>query len=162
MKYLVQLHSLSGRPHPALLRIFSTQDSKKLFLYLKFLTCDHITNEKLSLTQPSTSPACSLCGTTPDSTEHVLVACQATSDVRSRLFPELMNTVFKVQPNSGILAYDIPPDVLSQFILDCASFNLPDSIRIPLHNPGISKIYRLSRDWCFAIHSERCRMLRQV
>ena len=163
MKYLnVQLHGLSGRPHPALLRILSTQDSKKLRLHLKFLTSDYITNEQLSLTKPNTSSACSLCTTTSDSTEHVLVACQATSHVRSRLFPELMNTVFQVQPNSRILAHDIPNDILSQFILDCTSFNLPDSIRIPVHNPDISKIYRISRDWCFAIHSERCRLLRQA
>ena len=67
MKYLnVQLYGLSGRPHPALLKVFSTQDSKKLRLHLKFLTSDYITDEKLSWTQPSTSTPCSLCGTAAD------------------------------------------------------------------------------------------------
>ena len=160
MIYLnVQLNGLSGRPHPALQHISTTQDSKKLRLHLKFLTCDYITNDRLSLTQPSISPICSLC-TSPDSIEHALVSCISTSGVRSRLFPELMNTVSKVQPTSGILAYNITPHLLTQFILDCTSPNLPDAIRIPMHNPDLPEIYRISRDWCFAIHSERLRLLR--
>ena len=38
MTYLnVQLHGLSGRPHPALQHVYNTQDVKKLRLHLKFL-----------------------------------------------------------------------------------------------------------------------------
>ena len=160
MKYLnVQLHGLSGRSHPVLHNILTTQDSKKLRLHLKFLTCDYIRYD---------SQACSLCNDAEDDisvcsdpTEHVLVRCRATSSVRQRLFPELMNTVSRVNPTSGILLYNVSPSILSQFILDCTSFNLPDSVRIPVHNHGLSDIYRISRDWCFAIHSERVRLLRQ-
>jgi hypothetical protein len=47
MQYLnVQLSSLSGRPHPVLHNISTTQDAKKLRLHLKFLTCDFLPNEK--------------------------------------------------------------------------------------------------------------------
>ena len=122
-------------------------------------TLSYITNDRLSLTQPIISPICSLC-TSPDSIEHALVSCISTSGVRSRLFPELMNTVSKVQPTSGILAYNVTPHLLTQFILDCTSPNLPDAIRVPMHNPDLPEIYRISRDWCFAIHSERLRLLR--
>ena len=160
MMYLnVQLCGLSCHPHPALQHIRTTQDSKKLRLHIKFLTCDYITNDRLSLTQPSVHPTCSLCDS-PDSIEHVLVSCLSTSSVRSRLFPELMNIVAKVQPTSGILSYDTPPHTLTQFILDCTSLNLPGSIRVPAHNPGIADIYRIARDWCFAIHCERLRLLK--
>ena len=158
MKFLnVQLYGLSGIAHPALQHIQTTRDCKKLRSHLKFLTCDLIPHTP-------TSPACLLCNdcsTDTNTTEHILVSCKAMRDVRDRIFPELINTVFQVQPMSGILTYNIPAPIMTQFILDCASFNLPDNIRIPTHNPRISEIYRVARDWCFAINNERCRLLRQ-
>ena len=163
MQYLnVQLLSLSGRPHPVLHNISTTQDAKKLRLRLKFLTCDFLTSERLAIDQPSLSPACKLCSASIDSIEHVMVSCPATSEVRSRLIPDLMNAVFQVQPMCQILKYHPPPSILTQFILDCTSFNLPDSVRIPMHNPGISTICKVSRDWCFAVSRERSRLHKQL
>ena len=157
MKYLnIQLHGLSGRAHPTIHGILTTQDVKKLRLHMKFLTCDILTDE------PSADTTCPLCHSpSPNPTEHALVSCQALSEVRSRIFPELLNTAAQVQPMSGILSYDIPPPIMTQFILDCTSLNLPDSVRIPAHNPRIFEIYRISRDWCFAIAGERARLLSQ-
>ena len=163
MQYLnVQLCGLSGRPHPALLNIYTTQEAKKLRLHLKFLTCDFLTNERLSLDKPSISPACTLCQAPTDSIEHVLVACGATSEVRNRLLPELLNTVAKVQPMSQILMNNQPASILTQFVLDCTSINLPETIRVPAHNPGVSDIFRVSRAWCFAVSSERSRLLKTL
>ena len=163
MKYLnVQVLGLSGRPHPALDNVYSTQDSKKLRLHLKFLTCDYLTNERLSLDRPTLSSACDLCLDPSDTIQHVLTQCSATNDVRSRLFPELVNTIAKVQPMCSILHHYPPPDTLTQFILDCTSLNLPPSIRIPAHNPLVYLIYKVSRDWCFAISNERSRLRKLV
>ena len=149
MQYLnVQLTGLTGRPHPVLHNILTTQDAKKLRLHLKFLTSDFLTNERKAIDNPTLSPACTLCNAPTDSIEHVMVSCLSTSEVRGRLFPELMNEVAKVQPSCSILQFHPPASVLTQFVLDCTSLNLPDSIRIPMHNPGISAIYRISRDWC--------------
>ena len=86
-------------------------------LHLKFLTSDYLTNERMSIDQPTISPACKLCNAPTDSIEHVMVSCLATSEVRSRLFPELMNEVAKVQPMCSILQYHPPPSILTQFIL---------------------------------------------
>ena len=94
-------------------------------------------NERIAQDQPALSKACSLCLDPVDSIQHVLVSYRATSDVRSRLLPELMNVVAQVQPMSRILEPDTPPSIMTQFILDCCSFNLADSFRIPVHNPGI-------------------------
>ena len=163
MKYLnVQLAGLSGRPHPTLQNICTTQDAKKLRLHLKFLTCDYLTNERISIDKPNLSAACDLCQHHTDSIEHVLTSCRATAEVRRRLYPELVNTVNKVQPMSNILLQHPPDNILAQFILDCTSLNLPESLRIPAHNTGISEVYRISRDWCFAINSERCRLLSKL
>ena len=84
---------------------------------LKFLTCDILTNERKSIDQPSVSPACDLCDAPTDSIEHVLVSCGATSDVRNRLFPELMNVVAQVQPMSQILQTHPPASTLTQLSL---------------------------------------------
>ena len=108
MRFLnVQLSGLSGRPHPALQNIQTTQDSKKLRLHLKFLTCDLITDTVQCDTNNSTSAlACTLCSASiTDSTVHTLVTCRALTEVRNRLFPEFMNTVSHVQPMSGILMF---------------------------------------------------------
>ena len=96
-----------------------------------------------------------------ESTTHVLVLCRSTSDVRERIFPELMNIVFQVQPNSRIL--DNPtPAVLTQFILDCTSINLDEDIRIPAHNPNITSVYKVCRDWSYAVTNERARLLKKI
>ena len=163
MKYLnVQISGLTGAAHPALHNISTTQDAKKLRLHMKFLTGDFLTNERLSIDQPNLSPAYSLCDQPVESIEHVLVACRATSDVRSRLLPDLMNVDATVHPNCGILQCNPTASILSQFILDCTSLNLPDSIRVPAHNPGISAIYCISRDWCFAASYERSSCLKSL
>ena len=153
---------LSGRPHPILHNICTTQDVKKLRLHIKCLTCDFITNERLAKTRPNRSSACDLCSAPSESVEHALVSCMATAEVRRRIFPELLNVVAQVQPLCGILNCQPPPPnpVLTQFILDCTSFNLPESCRIPAHNPEVYKVYRISRDWCFAISKERSRLLK--
>ena len=160
MKYLnVQISGLCGQPHPALLNINITQDAKKLRHHLKFLTGDYMTNERLALDQPKLSPACKLCHAPLDTIEHVLVVCKATSEVRRRLMPDLFNTVSMVQPMSHLLLQNPTTSILTQFLLDCTSLNLPNSVRVPMHNPQISEIFRISRHWCYAISSERSRRL---
>ena len=158
----VQLHGLTGQPHKVLHNITTTQEAKKLRLHIKFLVNDFLTNERLSLDQPSISPACPLCHAPLDSIEHVLVVCRATSEVRDRLLPELLNTVAMVQPMCQLLALAPAPQILTQFVLDCSSLNLPDCYRIPTHNPRISEIFKVSRDWTFGIGSERSRLMKQL
>ena len=162
MNYLnVQLSGLSGRPHPAIRNILTTQDARKLRHHLKFLAGDFLTAERAAIDQPNLSPACKLCCAPVESVEHVLLACTATAEVRHRILPELMNTVSAVQPNSHILQKPSAPQ-LSQFILDCTSFNLAENNRVPAHNPGIAAIYKVSRDFCYAISNARAKLLHRI
>ena len=156
----VRLTGLSGRPHKAIQDIKTTQDARKLRLHLKFLTSDFLTAERAAMDQPTLNPACTLCRAPIESIPHILVQCRAMAEVRDRIFPELMNTVALVQPNSNILN-TVTPTQLAQFILDCTSINLSENIRIPAHNPGVKHIYRISRDWCFAVANERSRLLQR-
>ena len=62
-----------------------------------------------------------------------MMSCKATMDIRSRLLPELLiNVVAKVQPTCEILEILPPLPVMTQFVLDCTSPNLSNSVRISL------------------------------
>ena len=73
-------------------------------IHLKFLTGDYCTAERLANDQPSLDPDCKLCLVhgiaEKESTAHVLTTCLATSEVRQRIYPDLLNTVLQVQPTS--------------------------------------------------------------
>ena len=75
-------------------------------------------------------PMCKLCQAPTESTAHALTSCRATADVRDRMLPELLNIVAWVQPCCSILESYEQPWVLTQFILDCTSLNLPDSSKV--------------------------------
>ena len=112
----------------------------------------------MAIDVPGSNPNCVLCPAPVESPEHILSVCKATADVRQRLFPELLNTVLEVQPSCSILD-GCSNSELTQFILDCTSINLDDSMKIPTHNPGIGKVFRISRDWCFAGSNRRARLI---
>ena len=162
MQYLnVKLLGLAGRPHPALQHILTTQDVRKLRVHLKFLVGDYYHSQRLALDQPHLSPACKLCSAPVESTEHVLGTCSATAECRDRILPELLNTVAAVQPSSHILLRPTKGELV-QFILDCTSPNLGNNLRIPTQNPRVFEVFRVSRDWCFAISKERIRQLSKL
>ena len=104
-------------------------------------------------------PSCKLCSASEETIVHILAVCPALAVVRQRLYPDLMNVVAKVQPTCEILAMS-PPETLTQFILDCTSINLPESFRIPAHNPLLQEIFTISRDWCYGLSNARSRHLK--
>ena len=161
MEYLdVQVSGLSGLPHPALHYILTTQDVKKLRSHIKFLCGDILTGERLFMDQGA-NPQCRLCSATVETTDHILVQCRSTHDVRERLLPELLNTVAVVAPSCKLL--DNPTSTyLTQFLLDCTSLNLPNSYRLSPQNSEISKVFKIARDWCHSISNERTRQLRAL
>ena len=127
MEYLnVQLAGLSGRPHPALTSVTTTRDIPKLRLHLKFLTGDYPSYHRLARDRGTNDSYCRLCTSPCEDTKHILTECRATSDLREKLLPELLNTVACINPNSKILDLTtMTNQVLTQFILDCGSLNLP-------------------------------------
>ena len=157
----VQLLGLSGHPHPALQNILTTRDVKKMRLHLKFLTGDYPHGERLSKNNPNISSACKLCDSPVDSTAHVLVSCRATAECRRRILPELLNKVAAVQPTAKI-PVNPSPSLLTQLIVDCTSANLQSSVRVSAQNPKVSEIFDVARDWCFAVHNERTRLLNEA
>ena len=86
MAYLnVQLLGLSGRPHPVLPDIHTTQDVKKLCVHIKLLPRDFLTGESASKDQHQLCPASPLCSAPVETISHVLVQCKALSNPPHRV-----------------------------------------------------------------------------
>ena len=124
----VQLLGLTGKPHASILSAQDIQSVEKLRIHLKFLTGDFLRYAKLARDQGCGSH-CRLCSAPIEHTQHILTECRGTSEVRERLYPELVNLVADIAPQSSLLDQSATQDcLLTQFILDPASLNLPNSI----------------------------------
>ena len=75
--------------------------------------------------------------------------------------PDLLNTIFECYPANTILS-GCDAGTMTQFILDCTSLNLPNSMRFNINDPNTVKIFNITRDLCFAAHSSRVRGLKVV
>ena len=157
----VQVLGLNGRAHPAL-DIHETRDSPKLKAHLKFLTGDILSYLTLS-NERGGSPHCRLCPAPCEHTQHIICECASTAEIRERLYPELVNLVASIQPYSGLLDRNLTSNkLLTQFILDPASLNLPDSHRISFQHPRLHELYSFSRDWCHAVYNHRAKLLKKI
>ena len=159
MKYLnVDLTGLSGRCHPALRDVSTTQQVTKMRPHLKMLCNDYYTYEQKAKYQGG-SPTCRLCSSNePESLEHILTICNNYSDVRRRILTEMRNileNVDYIETSEPIFSNN---QNLAQFILDCTSANLP--IRINYCDKTASKFFELSRGLCYSIHKTRLYMLK--
>ena len=164
MKYLnVATTGLRGRHHPILDGPVTTHQVRKLRPVIKFLCGDYFTQEMKHRQTGKGSPNCRLCpdGITED-VEHIVAGCNATSAIRSRFLDRLKN----ILPNSKSC---IDPNrifgdtsILTQFLLDPNSLNLPDQTRIHIDDPISSEIFSLARDLCFSIHTERLKKLKEL
>ena len=160
MQYLnVQLSGLTGRPHPALLNISETRQALRFRSHIQMLSGDFASSQLIGKHQNS-DQSCQLCPCDLESTQHILTECLATSNVRERLLPELLNLVASVHPTNALLDPNVSKHTLTQFILDPTSFNLSNRFRINVQDIRLSEIFTLSRDWCHAIASSRNKQLK--
>ena len=112
--------------------------------------------------------ACRLCQGPVESLTNVITQCRSTSEPRVRIFSELGNLIeetdidnfsSKLIHNENFANLLSTPRTLTQFILDCTSFNLPDEYRYNINDVKVNKIFKLTRDLCFSIHTLRIKSL---
>ena len=120
LEYLnVQLHGLSGKPHPVLTGVTTTRDVCKLIILLKFLTGDYLSFERLASDRNTNDSHCRLCPSSCEDTRHILTDCRGTANVHNRLYLELVNSVADLAPNSKLLNLStLTSSILTQFLLD--------------------------------------------
>ena len=159
MKYLnVSLIGLRGKHHPCLANIVTTEEVHKLRPYLKFLAGDYLTyQKKFDQNNGQGSPVCRLCHLEGETICHILTICPAYDNKRTKMLQEMA----EVCSNSTFVIEDIfseaNPEYLTQFILDPTSINLRK--RVHISDPIVPELYRISRDLCNHIHSERMKQL---
>ena len=165
MEFLnVSVKGLNGRVHPALDGAHSTKDIPKLRAHVKLLCGDLITYERRAKYCGS-SPHCRLCcqDQSPESRPkedicHILAQCPSFKETRDRIVSEINDICRQSAYNlSCIFSSD---KLLTQFILDCTSLNLP--VRISPEDPLCGTVFTLSRDLSYSICSQRSRMLKQL
>ena len=160
----VQISGLTGRQHPVLNGILTTRDVMCSRIHIKMLSGDYPCFSYLG-SDRNQDAYCRLCQhlaphcCAPDEDMvHVLTRCRATSDTRTRIIPDLLNTIARLFPRNNIL--DCTNHLhLAQLILDPTSLNLPLSIRISPDHPDLLKVLSVCRVLCFAINKDRTRQL---
>ena len=162
MTYLnISLSGLRGYHHPALSDILTSHDVKKSRIHIKMLAGDYFTYE-IKSKHSGGGPQCRCCQypSPPESISHVLASCNAYNDIRQRMFPHY--NFLCTQSKSKIDFNEISSDgeKLCQFILDPTSCSLTS--RIHVTDPILKAIFRLSRDYCYAVNAVRMRMLRST
>ena len=102
---------------------------------------------------------CQLLSSQPAPSEdmmHLITRCRATAETRNRIMPNLFNTISIYYPNNRLL-WSTSHALLTQFILDCSSLNLPVEVRVPPIHPGFLSITRECSILIYGIHKDRTR-----
>ena len=117
----VQATGLSGRPHPVLMGINTTQDVVFSRVHLKMLAGDYLCYANLDKDR-ATGAHCRLCYAVsreyPPPAEtmiHLLTMCRGTAEIRTKVTSELLNILAKHFPSNDLLN-NHPHDRLTQFI----------------------------------------------
>ena len=158
MLYLnVSLTGLRGRLHPALAGIYTPLDVKKSRVHLKMLAGDYLTFEAKAK-QSGGSSLCRCCqDKSIESLQHILTECQAYKDIRSRIMPEYEEACTQIEGIIEFQSFAMENSALCQFILDPSSLNLHR--RVNVADKALPNLFKISRDLCYAVSSERIRIL---
>ena len=99
------------------------------------------------------------CKNVRETTEHILVHCDAYLDCKRRLYALWLSTKTEGVLKLVLEALSSETSYLLQFILDCSV--LPSVIRATqLFGQNIlHELFYLTRSWCFSIHRQRMKML---
>ena len=164
MKYLnVSVLGLTGRPHPAITGVTTSHEVKKMRPHIKMLTGNYLTFE-IKSQQSGGSPECHLCPSDPDdpvsqdqgsipneSLQHLISQCSKFEDLRKRIKSSIETVC-----NNAKLKIEIETfsnNEFTQFILDPSSLNLKK--RVNISHPALPELFKLSRDYCYAIDRTR-------
>ena len=160
----VAVTGLCGLPHPIMAGVDTTRDVKKLRPQIKMLAGDYLTYGTLAKQGDGTGGHCRICSVgTWEDTRHILTECLVTKTVRDRswILPELREALTEVQPTININKLMEDESLLTQFLVDCSSLNLPNDTRLSVDNPHITVIFSITRDLCYSSHNVRVKKLKE-
>ena len=138
LKYFnVSLLGLCGRPHPAISDLYTASEVEKSRSHLKMLVGDYYTYQVKS-EQSGGRSYCRLCYFNPESDEkvvtenlcHIIALCGSYKEQRSEIIIEMSVICQQTINKVNISQYYNDPELLTQFILDPSSMNLPMRVNI--------------------------------
>ena len=161
MEYMnVNLTGLRGKHHPSLASIVTVEEVRKIRPLIKFLVGDYLTYQIKFDQTGQGNPLCKLCRTENETICHLISICPKFNETRSRIIQQISEVCEMSRSNIDLEPILQEPKSLTQFILDPTSFNLKE--RIHMNDPIVTDLFRLSRHFCYAIHSDRIRHLKSL
>ena len=165
LKYLnVSISGLRGKSHPSLSNLLTTHDVSKSQTHIKML-CENYFTYEITANQSGGSPHCRSCSL-PNQVEkptenlvHIISECVAYEDIRRRVLPEFSLLCRQAKSNISFENICMDNTKLCQFIMDPSSLNL--SPRISKDDPLLDQFFILSRDFCYAVHNKRMKILKE-
>ena len=94
--------------------------------------------------------------------EHVVSTCPATSGVRTPILSKIIDLLPLSKTNIDINKLVSNKSTITQFLLDPTSLNLENDVRVHIDDPLSREIMTLSRELCYAIHTERLKILKKM
>ena len=162
----VNMLGLDGKVHPIFRDISTAEQVKKLYPVLKMLSGDYLTSDLKHRQGGGGSPSCRLCSFPVENLQHVL-SCPATAEPRMRIQTELKDLLCastsnhaKTLSDNQFLDLMSNTKLFTQFCVDCTSFNLPEVYRINFNDDKVTKIFSVTRDLCYSVHTARLRLLK--
>ena len=156
----VSLTGLRGKHHPSLTNIINVEDVKKLRLHTKFLMGDYLTYQVKFDQTGKGNPLCKLCRSENETISHIIGVCTTYDERRGRIVQQISDVCLHSKSSINIQNIVNNPQTLTQFILDPSSINLEE--RMHLSDPIVQQLFKLSRDLCYGIHSERIWKLQRL
>ena len=129
----------------------NVQDVRSGEIKVRVSTQTYLLQEKRAKFDPSVPSTCKLCRQADEDIEHFLLWCPAYQSIREKHLKKLRNYINSIEQNK----YEniVGDRNLVQLLLDCTSKNL--NCKQVCH----SKIERLSRNYIYELHKERCKQM---
>ena len=106
------------------------------------------------------NPLCKLCRGGNETISHIISVGPTYDELRNRVIQQLSDVCLVSKSSIHIQTIVSDPKLMTQFILDPTSFNLKESVHIS--DPTVQKLFKLSGDICFGIHSDQIRQLQRL
>ena len=88
---------------------------------------------------------------------HIVSKCIGYEELRRKIKTEYEEVCHKSQTNLNFKEIVVSDISFCQFVLDPTSMNL--STRINIKDPILKEIFQISRDFCYALHVRRMKIL---
>ena len=142
-------------PHPIWVASSCDSISTTRATYVMWLLLGvYNTGKRLFDMKKARSPACLLCGNILDNRVHFMLSCSALSNIRN----DFLNQLMALSPI--LTKYSNASSEFLLYILDPFSPRVPQELR----KSWISaeKVYNVSRNFCYAMHKKRTKLLESL